>query len=937
MSEIQNKVNFLWIFAILSQISFTGHGEAAETYDVPFVEGCTYELSVPDPTSVLGYPLGTRPATYNETWSYFQTLGNRCKNVRLYTYGETHEGRKLILLVISSPENMARLDSIKEKIGKLTDPRKLQNEEEAQAILEKTPAVAWLAYSIHGDELSSTDAAIWVAYQLAAGQDSVTQKILRDTVVCIDPMQNPDGRERSLAQIRSFNGKVNNPDAQSAQHIGMWPWGRGNHYFFDLNRDFFILSQPETRARVKAFQEWNPQLFVDSHEMGPLDTYLFSPPREPINRNLTPMHKKWSQIFAEEQAQAFDRHGWSYYTREWLDMLYPGYTEWIAYRGALMILYEQAGVNGSSVRRADGTTMTYRETVHHHITSSLANLKTLASRRSDVLRDYYEQKRKEIQPLQNGEVCAYLIEPATNTTRARRLVENLLDQGIEIDRADRDFSASGLTGVFGERLPDKKFPAGTWIVPARQPVKNLLHAVLEFDPRLKDSYLQEERFYLEKKNETRLYDVSAWSMPIAYGVDCWQATATIEVPQTRITELDAAPAPPPLSRPQYGYVLSGSDDSATIAVTRLLEAGFAVRISERPFRVGALSFPTGSFLLRKVENPERLHEAIQSLRRETGVKIIGADTALDLEGVDLGGGYFTLLTPPRIGIVMGRTINVTSYGATWNWLDNEYHMRVSSLDADILSWLDLRKYNLLILPSADNVGALKSVLEESGLKRIKQWVENGGTLIALGSSVSLFTDPKADWSSARERGEVLDQLYIYEEAAEREAHALIASASQADIWDYHPKEIQSATGAVKKKPDDIESLKRQDAWERRFSPHGAFLRVQIDPYHWLGYGVRSPLAVMVNGSNSYYAKPPVENPVRFTGEADIRVSGLLWPEARRRFAGSVYLTREGKGKGQLILFPYEPHERGYYPETTRLLWNAVFLGPGIGAETPLPW
>ncbi len=924
-------VIFCFWAALILAVNGTPAANGME-YTAPFVEGGAYDPAVPAPESILGFPVGARPADTQEVRRYFQALSGAVKHVQLREYGVTHEGRQLFYLVVSSPENMARLEAIQERIGKLADPDQLGNGEDAQAIIRETPAVAWMAYGIHGDELSSTDAALWVAYQLAAGQDEASRRIRENVVVCVDPLQNPDGRERALTLTRMFIGQVANPDMQSAHHAGMWPWGRGNHYFFDLNRDFFILSQPETRARVSALREWNPQLAVDSHEMEPWETYLFSPSREPLNPHLSPSYHKWIRIFAENQAKAFDRHGWSYYTREWLDNWYPGYTDWIAYAGAIMILYEQAGVAGTVVRRHDGGIMTYRETVHHQITSSLSNLGTLALNRQAILSDYYAEKQKALRPPGENQIHAYLIEPATNPARETALVENLLRLGIDIHRADAPFPAAGLRTPLGISIAKKQFPAGTWIIPARQPMKNLLNAVLEFDTRMKDEFLAEERFYLEKKNESRLYDVSTWSMPIAYGVACYQATAPVEAPMTRVAQVAPPEGQCPSARPAYGYVLSAAEDPSTLAVTRLLERGFAVRSSDKEFRVAGRAFPKGSFLLRNVENQNHAQEEIARISQETGAAVYGADTALDLDGVDLGGQHFKLLAAPRVAVMTGRPVSTTSFGAVWYWLDERCRVRASALDLDDLMEWDLRNYNVIVFPA----GSFRSSAREGGLEKLKTWVENGGTLIALGSAAATFTDPKDGLSAARERGDVLDKLEEYEEAVEREEQALTATASQADVWDYRP-EIASATKEEKAKPENVEKLKRQDAWERRFSPRGAFLKARTDPYHWLAYGVNDPLAVMVGSGVSYYAKPPVETAVRFTDEASLRVSGLLWPEARKRLAKTAYATREGRGKGQIILFPFEPDERGYYPETTRLLWNAVFLGPGLGAEAPRPW
>ncbi len=240
----------------------------------------------------------------------YKTLAEISPRVRLVESGETHEKRQLYYLLVSSEDNIAKLDAIQEDISKLADPRKIKSNKKAKQIIDTSPAVVWLMYSIHGDELSGTDASLQVAYQLATGTDSVTVKLLNDLIIGIDPMENPDGRERYLAQMQQWTGLQSHSDVQSIQHNGVWQGGRTNHYFFDLNRDWFILAHPETRARVKTILQWNPQIVVDAHEMYNLDTYLFSPSSEPYNPNLNPIILKWMNVFAADDAKAFDQYGW---------------------------------------------------------------------------------------------------------------------------------------------------------------------------------------------------------------------------------------------------------------------------------------------------------------------------------------------------------------------------------------------------------------------------------------------------------------------------------------------------------------------------------------------------------------------------------------------------------------------------------------------------
>ncbi|MCH7631661.1 MAG: hypothetical protein IIB59_00485 [Planctomycetes bacterium] len=272
----------------------------------PFVDPATLNAAIPTPQSVVGHTMGDGAIRYEPLVRYLHTLADASPLVTLTPYATSHEGRTLYYLTITSVDNHARLDAIKADNAKLADPRTLGPSAAADTIIDSLPGIAWLAYSIHGDELSSTDAAVQLAYQLAAGKDASTKRLREQLVIHIDPLMNPDGRERYLSQLQHLTGKVANTDHQAMQHSGLWSAGRGNHYFFDMNRDWLMLVQPETRGRVHAIGEWNPHLVVDSHEMGSLDTYLFDPPRRPFNVNISEANMKWRRRFSADQAKAFD-------------------------------------------------------------------------------------------------------------------------------------------------------------------------------------------------------------------------------------------------------------------------------------------------------------------------------------------------------------------------------------------------------------------------------------------------------------------------------------------------------------------------------------------------------------------------------------------------------------------------------------------------------
>jgi hypothetical protein len=924
----------------------------AESYAAPFFPEGTYDLNIPTPESIMGFPVGSKPCHYQEVVSYFRTLAKSSPKAELLEYGKTYEGRTLCYLIISSEENMKRLEEIRVSIGRLADPRKFRQEGEAFSLIENTPTIAWMAYSVHGDELSSTDAAVELAYQLVAGNDSLTRKIRNEVVTIIDPLQNPDGRERFLKQMEMCSGVVPNLDDQSLQHGGFWPWGRGNHYLFDLNRDWFALVQPETQSKVRAVLQWNPQLLVDAHEMGPLDSYLFFPPGEPFHPAMPNTLKKWWKIFARDQAQAFDRYGWSYYTREWVEMWYPGYANsWILYTGGVGILYEQAGVQGSTVRQKDGKLLTYRESVHHHFVSSMANLKTAAENRKELLQDFYKEKRKAIEvenPAKGGGGKSalgqtFLIVPGKNQSRSDKLVESLLLQGIEIQKAEDDFVASNLFDFWGKSFSEKKLPKGTYIVHMDQPLSPLIQAILEFDPQVPQSFLEEERHALESKNQTRMYDISAWSVPMAYDVETYWTKNRVNINTEKVIQISQPEGRVVSSHPKYGYVFDYSDDRAVSALTSLLEEGFQIRVAEKPFKIEGKEFGRGSILLRNDGNPETLHDFVNQVAQKTGVTIYGVNTALCEEGPDLGGNSFRLLELPRIGLFAGQPIDFTSYGAIWHLLDQRLGLRFSSLDINSFNWVDLDKYNLLIMPGVwGGPEAYMQIMGKYGIERLRRWIENGGTFIGIGTAAAFAADTTVNLSQVRLRQQVLDKLAQYEEAVKLEEQAKRPVVDSSTIWNPSPKESKKAEEKLKENKELTagpigEELRTKDERFRVFMPRGAILRANLDEEHWLSSGIEVKVPVILYTDLAFMSKSPVQTVARLADVDSLRLSGLLWPEARERWAKTAYLTREGLGKGQVILFAFQPNFRGYFFGSERLLINALLLGPGLGTSKPAPW
>ena len=932
-------ISFLTLSLIQAQTMRTHTAPGLGDYLVPFYPDGTYLPDVKSPDEFFGLILGSRPTSHPEVLQYFEYLAETFSNAELHEYGETYEGRRLIYLTITSEDNFNRLERIREDIGKLADPRKLKNKHHAERIINSTPAIAWMAYAIHGDELSSTDAALQLAYQLLAGTDELTRKIRNNVVVCIDPLQNPDGRTRFLGQLEQWNGAIPSTDIQSFHHRGTWPWGRGNHYLFDLNRDWFTTVHPETRVKTRAILDWHPQLVVDSHEMGALNTYLFNPPRAPFNPFMPKMIYKWWKKMSDDHAAAFDKYGWSYYTREWNEELFPGYgSSWSIFTGAVGLLYEQAGVDGSQVKRQDGTIMTYRESVHHQFVSSISNLSTVANNQEELLRDYYEIKQIGVGSLGGKRLkssAAFVFPPGDNKSRLVKFGETLQRQDIEVEEVQEEFKLRRAISRFGDESKDVDVPKGALIIRLNQPNQALIRAILTFDIRLPSSVLEKEKRSRLKHGETELYETTGWSMSLAYDLDAFYLES--------LPPLKSIPFKSPKSSgsvvgidPAYGYVFSNADDKSFNALADLFESGVKVWCAEEPFEIEGKKFPRGSFLIRLHANPDLDVGKLESIAEKTGITIYGVNTGLATSGSDLGGNDFILLRPSHVAIVGGTPISFYSFGAAWHLLDSRINMRVSTLEAIGLSNTDLSKYNVLVLPSVwGSPSTYKRILGDDGIKRLKDWVTDGGTLIGIGTAAAFLADTSVALTSVRQKRQVLDKLSSYEGALRRSIEAETPMIDSLDVWEVRPKE--EVEGEKEQKEAKDSEIKSADEFARKLSPGGVILRTELDEEHWLSFGCGEDVPTMVNTSYAYLAKGGVEVPSRFAESERLRLSGLLWPEARERWNQTVYSARDASAKGQVIMFATEPNFRAYFHGTERMFLNAVFLGPGFGTKQTVDW
>ncbi len=504
---MSTRSNYLVLFLSLSVV-FVITGQAQQPFE--FWPGARYDPSVPTMEQTLGYAPGDSVASHAELMRYMEALTEAAPaRMQLFDYAESWEGRRLVYALIGSERNIARLEEVRAGMQRLGDPRGT-SAEDANALIADLPAIAWLSYGVHGSEISSPNAALLTAYHLLAAQgDQTVDEILADAIVAIDPTQNPDGRDRFVHDFTMNLGLEPAESGIAAEHNAPWPGGRTNHYYFDLNRDWFALTQPETRGRVAALQQHYPVVHVDLHEMGVNSTYYFAPAADPYNPFLTQQQRDDLELFGRGNAAWFDRFGFDYFTREVYDAFYPGYGDsWPMFLGASGMTYEQASAGGLVRRRGDGTNLLFRDGVHHHFVASIATAQTAARNRETLLRHLYDLRRTGIEEGETGEVRDFILPWRGDTSAVRKLVGVLVEQGIDVRRASGPLQAC-----------DGEYPAGSFSVPVAQPSSRLVRTLLGTDNPFDPAFIAEQERRRGKKLSAQIYDVIAWSLPLLYNVE----------------------------------------------------------------------------------------------------------------------------------------------------------------------------------------------------------------------------------------------------------------------------------------------------------------------------------------------------------------------------------------------------------------------------------
>ena len=822
-----------------------------------------WSQSVPSPSETLGYDLGARFTDASDAVRYAQALASASSRVRLVQYGQTPEGRPLTLLVIASDANSGKMDGLLQANARLTDPD--LSGEYASAIARENPAIAWFTYGVHGDESASTEAALWTAYDLAIDAEGAAG-ILDSLVVVIDPMANPDGRDRYVQWYRGTRGANPNPEPASREHNPPWPGGRYNHYLFDLNRDWTWATQAETRARLEAWQQWNPQVHVDFHEMGYSSSYFFFPAAEPINPIYPDYTVRWAEYFGRANAAEFDRRRWLYYTGETFDMFYPGFGDsWPSLVGAIGMTYEQAGSRGAGlvVRRPDGTNLTLGDRATHHRVAGLSTLRAAAARKTQLLTEFAGFHRS-----QGADQADVLLVPGPDPSALHDLAASLQVQGVHVERAIRPFRASASPHPgFAERV---EFPVGTFRVRARQPRGRLAVTLLQPETSLGEDV-------------TGTYDITAWSLPYAYGVEAHSAGsldagAFEAVPVFREATGEAG------VRPGYGWLVLPSFQAAGPLLRYLEEGGraFALRGA---FEQDGVSWPAGTVFLPGDE--EAAASITSSGLAELAHPVASGSTS---RGHDLGTGSSITLRAPRIGVLMGRGFSATSAGAVWFLLEGLAGIPFDALDAATTARSDLADYDVLVVPSGSPTRSAGDLAVG-----LREWVEQGGTMVTLGSSTR--------WA-AGSLAEVGLRTGVDAELPEQERRRLGLRTMQE---------------------------RRSDAWDDAVT--GIILPLTVDEDHPLAWGAglgNEGAASFTLHLNDLGLEPSADHEtVASFGESILAVSGAVSDDKLQEISASTWLSVARVGGGKVIMFADDPLFRLMWPANFVLFTNSLLYGPRL--------
>lgn len=848
------------ILAACGLLSIAAPSVQAEPIGFFQVEGVRYDRSVPTPEEVFGYEIGERPVRHGQMVEYLRQLAEMSDRISVETIGYTHEHRPILFFIVTSPENHANIDAIRAA----HEARRL-----GEAPADAAPMPIWINYGVHGAESSGMDAAIPTLYHFAAAEDAAVADILDNSVVLITAVFNPDGHTRRIDHVNTFWSYADVTDPAHAQH-DLWTEARTNHYWFDLNRQWLLLTQPESQAWIAKWHEWKPMVSADYHEMG-TDSPFYFHPGEPARRNplIPETARNLTLGIAAHHARWLDTEARLYTTEENFDNFYIGKgSTYPQINGSLGILFEVGAARGGVIESERGT-VTHADNVRTQFRTSLTTIEGALAQRDEITayqRDYFAETPRLAS---QDRTRAYVFTARGDTTRTARFVHLLRQHDIDVNALAREITVDGETYSPGE----------AFIVDMNQDQYRMIRGVFD---------------RVTEFEENIFYDVSGWTLPLAYDLD-YAALSAGQFNRNLVGEaangdVFAAPAPP---RASYGYVFSWNESYAPRALYRVLDAGLFARVSREPFSVnttdGDVDFERGAVFVpldRQEMGGAQIHEIMRTIASEDGIAVRAVTSGFTpTPGRDLGAwNVFSTVERPEVLLLYDDGLARYDAGEVWWTLDYRMRMPVTLRRKDDLSGLDWSRYTHLIIVGGN------ATLSESATERVDQWIrEQGGTLIA--------TRQGAYWAQ---------DAFLGLEADEDEGEA--------------DENVIDQTRYVRR------DFAEMDLLDAEHVIGGALFETDLDISHPLGFGFLDR-SLAVNRNTTATLVRPEGDPYAVVAEytEEPLLSGYASERRIGEIAGTPAVVAQRHGRGAVILMADNPVFRGTFAGSERLLLNAIFL------------
>jgi len=684
----------LFVFFLL----FTIYSSAQQVDLSYYLPSENYDSSIPKPKDIIGYEVGEWHITHDKLVEYMKALAASSDRISIENRGKTYEGRPLLLLTITSAENHKNLEQIRKQHIDATNDASLSVD---------NPIVVYQGFSIHGNEPSGSNAALAVAYYLAASKTAETQDLLKNTVILFDPSFNPDGLQRFAYWANTNRSKNINPDPNDREYSEIWPRGRTNHYQFDMNRDWLPVQLPESKARIATFHKWLPNILTDHHEMGSNSSFFFQPGIPSRTNPLTPqMNQDLTKEIATYHAKALDKIGSMYYSEESFDDFYYGKGSIFPdINGSIGILFEQASSRGHAQETTNGI-LTFPFTIRNQATAAFSTLEAANKMRLKILKyqqDFYKESRN------TGAKNAIVFGDEKDAAKTFHLAEVLKRHQVKIHEIKSDFTQNG-----------KNFKKGySYVVPMNQKNHRLVKAMFDVRTTFKDSLF---------------YDVSAWTFNHAFDVD-YAENISLSKAGNEITNLELKPGSVSF-KSEYGYLMPWNEFYAPKALHAILQKGLRAKVSMKNFKNGGVSYEYGTIFI-PVQNQKldalEMFTFLGEVAKESHININAVNTGLN-DGIDLGSNNFRAITKPKVAMIVGDGVAGNDSGEIWHLFDQRFDMPITRLDTRNFNRVDIAKYTHIVIPS--------SGLDKSAITKLQNWVRNGGVLVGYKNSARWLASNK---------------------------------------------------------------------------------------------------------------------------------------------------------------------------------------------------